>query len=41
MCCECRGVHLRSFGYSVHAWTGLVCERLHSEWVCEGICLQP
>ena len=40
-CCECRGVHQRSYGYSVRAWTGLVCERLRSEWVCEGICLQP
>ena len=41
VCGECRGVHQRSYGYSVRAWTGLVCERLRSEWVCEGICLQP
>ena len=41
VCCECRGVHQRSYGYSVRAWMGLVCERLRSEWVCEGVCLQP
>ena len=42
MCCACRGVHLRPYGYSVRVWTGRVCERLRSSrGVCEGLCLQP
>ena len=30
VCCECRGVHQRPYGYSVRAWTGLGCEQLRS-----------